>query len=70
VAGREEEMNLHEFAQFLRGNVDNFEKNLKNMPDLHVWKEDWMQTFLNWAEWQTEVHELYWSKPDEGLCER
>ena len=57
-------MNGDEFGEFIKRSVDAFVENMGNLEVERTWREDWMELFLAWSEWQTEVHELYWGKSD------
>jgi len=56
-----------EFATFIAKQARSFAVNMRRIGVEHAWPADWMKTFLAWSEWETEVHELYWGKPDEPL---
>lgn len=57
-------MNIEAFVVDLRENVRQFGVNLNNLEGRYTerTREEWMEMFLRWAEWQTDMHEEYWGK--------
>jgi len=49
------------FAAELERLVSNFKDNMVDLHFLgHKSREYWMTCFLEWAEWETSMHEEYW----------
>lgn len=50
-------MDVDTFCNELARDIENFKINLK---DSSMSRSEWMKTFLDWVEWETDVHEEYW----------
>lgn len=61
-------MDVHEFCSMLGNDIKNFEKNMLSEidnPKIQEWhnsldQEGWMDAFLRWMEWKTDMHDEYW----------
>lgn len=55
---------LDQFTGFLRDQIKAFAINLHNQPGefslANHSRETWMKAFLNWMEWNTDMHIEYW----------
>ena len=60
-SGQDSKWNLSRFIGELEEMGDDFYHNLTNLGDTtRQTKEKWMEMFLRWAEWKTEVHDEHW----------
>lgn len=57
-------MKLYEFIKMLSVSVINFHSNLQNlgMNNEDNSKKRWMEIFLAWMEWETDMHSEYWEE--------
>lgn len=55
-------MKIEHFVVDLREQVRMFGINLTNLEGRHSERtpEEWMEMFLRWSEWQTDMHDEYW----------
>ncbi len=55
-------MTLAQFVKRLMINLLNFEINMRNLNETREKPlETWMEWFLRWAEWETDMHDEYWN---------
>lgn len=58
------EMTLKDFVRKVMTNLLNFEINMRNLKfEETLTARGWMEMFLSWSEWETEMHDDYW--PEE-----
>jgi hypothetical protein len=57
-------MTLREFIDWIVKQIATFAVNLSKVADKPQSRKAWMQTFLDWMEWGTEMQDEYW--PDES----
>lgn len=56
-----EKCTLDEFCNMLTYSIDEFQENMKKQGYTEQNTDtEWMEMFLRWMEWQTDVHEWYW----------
>ena len=53
-----------QFAESMHRQIDSYTKNMKNLgkEPREVSRADRMREFLEWSEWHTKVHEMYWEE--------
>jgi len=56
-------MTLTDFVKHTKEDLNNFQANLSELPERSEFsRAKWMQWFLDWLEWKTEMHEEYWGE--------
>ncbi len=55
-------MKVNTFVERLVVDAENFGTNMVNLDEYGVERTrgEWMEWFLRWAEWKTEMHREYW----------
>jgi len=60
-----EKVSIEDFFLLMENNINAFKENMKNV-HLKEMKSDeaWMETFLRWCEWKTDMHDAYWGEDE------
>lgn len=55
-------MKIENFTVQMREAVRNFGINMANLEGRNTERtpDEWMEMFLRWSEWQTDMHDEYW----------
>lgn len=52
---------LNQFIDERKSELDTFKRNMElYFPDLKKTKEGWMEYFLDWEDWKTDMHDMVW----------
>lgn len=60
-------MTVDTFVEKMKNDIETFGQNMKKLAVTERSKKEWMETYLSWAEWTTDMKGLCW---DDGTTPR
>lgn len=57
---KNKKMTLNEFIDMNISNLNTFKNNMNSLHLNDKSKGEWMETYLAWLEWTTDLHDAFW----------